>query len=111
MDNAITALSDPTRRAIVEMLAGKELPAGAIASRFEISAPAVSQHLKVLKDAKLVTVRADAQRRLYSLNKDGFEEMDEWLSRIRRFWTRNLDALEKMLRDQDKAQDKAKGKK
>ena len=111
MDNAIAALSDPTRRAIVEMLAGKELPAGAIASRFEISAPAVSQHLKVLKDARLVTVRADAQRRLYSLNKDGFEEMDEWLSRIRRFWTRNLDALEKILRDQDKAQDKAKGKK
>lgn len=111
MDHTIAALSDPTRLQIVEMLAGKELPAGAIAARFDISAPAVSQHLKVLKDAKLVTVRADAQRRLYSLNRDGFEEMEEWLSRIRRYWMKNLDALEKILRDQDKAQDKAKGKK
>lgn len=102
----IAALSDPTRLKIVEMLAGKELPAGAIASKFDISAPAVSQHLKVLKDAKLVTVRADAQRRLYSLNRDGFEEMEEWLSRIRRYWMKNLDALEKILRDQDKAKGK-----
>jgi DNA-binding transcriptional ArsR family regulator len=100
---AITALSDPTRQRIVEMLAGRELPAGAIASKFDMSAPAVSQHLKVLKDAKLVTVRADAQRRLYSLNKDGFEEMDEWLQRIRRYWMKNLDTLEKILRDEDKA--------
>jgi DNA-binding transcriptional ArsR family regulator len=99
----ITALSDPTRLKIVEMLAGKELPAGAIAAKFDMSAPAVSQHLKVLKDAKLVTVRADAQRRLYSLNKDGFEEMEEWLSRIRRYWIKNLDRLEKILRDEDKA--------
>jgi DNA-binding transcriptional ArsR family regulator len=106
---AITALSDPTRQRIIEMLAGKELPAGAIASKFDMSAPAVSQHLKVLKDAKLVTVRADAQRRLYSLNKDGFEEMEEWLQRIRRYWIKNLDALEKILRDEDKA--KGKGKK
>lgn len=111
MDHAIAALSDPTRREIVEMLAGRELAAGEIASNFDISAPAVSQHLKVLKDAKLVNVRADAQRRLYSLNKDGFEEMDEWLRRIRRYWTKNLDALEKILRDQDKAQDRAKGRK
>jgi DNA-binding transcriptional ArsR family regulator len=106
MEHAIAALSDPTRREIIEMLAGKEMPAGAIASRFDMSAPAVSQHLKVLKEAKLVTVRADAQRRLYSLNKDGFEEMDEWLSRIRRYWSKNLDALEKILRDQDKAKGK-----
>jgi DNA-binding transcriptional ArsR family regulator len=109
MDHAIAALSDPTRLKIVEILAGKELAAGAIASKFDISAPAVSQHLKVLKDAKLVTVRTDAQRRLYSLNRDGFEEMEEWLRRIRRYWTRNLDALEKLLRDEDKA--KRKGKK
>jgi DNA-binding transcriptional ArsR family regulator len=107
--DTIVALSDPTRLKIVEMLAGKELPAGAIASKFDMSAPAVSQHLKVLKDAKLVTVRADAQRRLYSLNKDGFEEMEEWLQRIRRYWIKNLDALEKILRDDDKA--KGKGKK
>ena len=102
----ITALSDPTRLKIIEMLAGKELSAGVIASRFDMSAPAVSQHLRVLKDAKLVTVRADAQRRLYSLNREGFEEMDEWLQRIRRFWNKRLDALEKILRDEDKAKGK-----
>jgi DNA-binding transcriptional ArsR family regulator len=104
--DTIAALSDPTRLKIVEMLAGKELAAGAIASKFDMSAPAVSQHLKILKDAKLVTMRADAQRRLYSLNKDGFEEMDEWLQRIRRFWSKRLDALEKILRDEDKAKGK-----
>lgn len=101
--HALTALADPTRQRIVEMLAAKELAMGEIASRFDMSPPAVSQHLKVLRDARLVTVRADAQRRLYSLNKDGFEEMDEWLSRIRRFWSKRLDALEKILRDEDKA--------
>jgi DNA-binding transcriptional ArsR family regulator len=99
----IAALSDPTRQKIVEMLAGKELSAGAIASRFDMSAPAVSQHLKVLKDAKLVSVRANAQQRIYSLNRDGFEELEDWLERIRRYWAKNLDRLEKILRDEDKA--------
>lgn len=100
--HALTALADPTRQRIVEMLAAKELAMGEIASKFDMSPPAVSQHLKVLRDARLVRVRADAQRRLYSLNKDGFEEMDEWLKRIRSFWNRRLDALEKILREQDK---------
>ncbi len=99
---ALNALADPTRQRIVEMLASRELPMGEIASRFDMSPPAISQHLKVLRDAKLVTVRADAQKRLYSLNEDGFEEMDEWLQRIRRFWNKRLDALEKILREQDK---------
>ncbi len=100
---ALTALADPTRQRIVEMLASHELPMGEIASKFDMSPPAISQHLKVLRDAKLVTVRADAQKRLYSLNKDGFEEMDEWLQRIRRYWNKRLDALEKLLREDDKA--------
>jgi DNA-binding transcriptional ArsR family regulator len=99
----LAALSDPTRLKIIEMLAGRELAAGAIASKFAMSAPAVSQHLRVLKQAKLVSVRADAQRRLYSLNRDGFEEMDAWLQRIRRYWVRNLDKLEQILRDEDNA--------
>ena len=95
----LTALSDPTRQRIVEMLAARELSAGQIAAKFDMSAPAVSQHLKVLKDAKLVRVRAEAQRRIYSLDRDGFEEMDEWLARIRRFWTGKLDLLEQALKD------------
>lgn len=101
--HALTALADPTRQRIVEMLAVRELAMGEIASKFDMSPPAVSQHLKVLRDAKLVTVRAEAQRRIYALDREGFEEMDEWLQRIRRFWNKRLDALEKILREEDKS--------
>lgn len=105
---ALNALADPTRRRIVEMLASHELPMGEIASKFDMSPPAISQHLKVLRDAKLVRVRADAQRRIYTLDREGFEKMDEWLEKIRRFWTTKLDALERVLNEEDR---KAKRKK
>jgi DNA-binding transcriptional ArsR family regulator len=98
----LNALADPTRQRIVEMLAARELSAGDIAGKFDVSAPAISQHLKVLKQAKLVRVRADAQRRIYTLDPKGFEEMDEWLTRIRRFWRGNLDALERVLKEDDR---------
>jgi DNA-binding transcriptional ArsR family regulator len=99
---SLNALADPTRQRIVEMLAARELSAGDIAGKFDVSAPAISQHLKVLKQAKLVRVRADAQRRIYTLDPKGFEEMDEWLTRIRRFWRGNLDALERVLKEDDR---------
>jgi DNA-binding transcriptional ArsR family regulator len=99
---AFTALSDPTRQRIVEMLAARELSAGAIAEEFDVSAPAISQHLKVLRDAKLVRVRADAQRRIYALDPAGFEELDDWLTRIRRFWRGKLDLLERVLKEEDR---------
>ena len=105
---ALNALADPTRQRIVEMLAERELSAGSIAKRFAMSAPAVSQHLKVLRDAKLVRVRADAQRRIYALDPAGFDEMDEWLTRIRRFWRGKLDALEQALRDDDRKTTRSK---
>jgi len=81
------ALADPTRRRIVEMLAVRELRAGEIARRFDMTAPAVSQHLKLLRDAGLVHVRRDAQRRIYALDARGLAELDEWLGRFRRFWS------------------------
>src|SRR6476659_8294279 len=99
---ALSALADPTRQRIVEMLAERELSAGAIADSFDVTAPAISQHLKVLKDAKLVRVRIDAQRRIYALDQSGFDEMDRWLSRIRRFWTARLHALEQVLKQDDR---------
>ncbi len=68
---ALTALADPTRRQIVEMLADGERTAGDITRQFDISAPAISQHLKVLRQARLVSVRADAQRRIYTLDAPG----------------------------------------
>jgi DNA-binding transcriptional ArsR family regulator len=99
--NSFAALADPTRQRIVEMLAGRELSAGDIAGEFDISAPAVSQHLKVLKEAKLVCVRAEAQRRIYALDPAGFDEIDTWLAHVRRFWRGRLDLLERALKEDD----------
>jgi DNA-binding transcriptional ArsR family regulator len=93
------ALSDPTRRRIVEMLATRELRAGEIARRFDMTAPAVSQHLKLLREAGLVQVRRDAQRRIYAIDPAGLAEMDVWLGRFRRLWSSRLDALERELTD------------
>jgi len=74
---------------------------GEIAEQFEMSRPAVSQHLKVLRDADIVTVRAEAQRRIYSLSDDGLEEVDAWLQKVRRYWLGRLDKLEQALRDEE----------
>ena len=96
--NGLTALSDPTRQRIVEMLAAGALCSGDIASCFQLSAPAVSQHLKTLRAAKLVTVRAEAQKRIYELNPEGVNELSAWVDRIRSFWNPKLDALEDALK-------------
>jgi len=105
--NAFAALSDSTRLAIVELLGSGERTAGAIGERFPISAPAVSQHLKTLREAGLVRVRIDGQRRIYSLDPNGFAEMEDWLARMRRFWGGRLDALERALRQDDEQGEKA----
>lgn len=93
----LTALADPTRQRIVEMLAGGALSAGDIASRFALSPPAISQHLKTLKAARLVTVRAERQKRIYELDPVGFGEVGAWVDHIRGFWSHKLDALEQAL--------------
>ena len=95
------ALADPTRRRIVELLGSGERAAGALGAEFEISPPAISQHLKALREAGLVRVRIDGQRRIYSLDPDGFEEMDAWFARMRRFWSGRLDALQRELEKED----------
>ena len=92
------ALADPTRQRIVEMLAGGALCAGDIAGRFELSPPAISQHLKALKAAKLVKVRAEAQKRIYELDPEGLADLSDWVAKIRAFWNPRLDALEHALR-------------
>jgi DNA-binding transcriptional ArsR family regulator len=99
--NAFAALADPTRRQIVELLLQQPLAAGAIASEFAISQPAVSQHLKVLREAKLVRVHVKAQQRIYELNPESFLEIQDWLTNITRFWTGRLDVLEAQLRRED----------
>jgi DNA-binding transcriptional ArsR family regulator len=95
---ALQALSDPTRQRIVEMLASGALSSGEIAGRFSLSAPAISQHLKTLKTARLVTVRVDRQKRIYTLDPDGVAELSAWVDQIRAFWNPKLDALEEALK-------------
>jgi DNA-binding transcriptional ArsR family regulator len=87
------ALSDPLRANIVQLLAHRDMNAGEIAARFPVSRPAVSRHLSVLLKSKLVRVRDEAQRRVYSLNPDGLDEIDQWVGQCRRVWNRRLDAL------------------
>lgn len=103
----LEALADPTRRRIVELLAERERSAGELVQKFSMTAPAVSQHLKILRDAQLVSVRPDAQRRIYAVNPAGLDELDAWLARTRRFWSSRLDLLERELRAED-ARDRRK---
>ncbi len=95
---ALEALADPIRRHIVELLAERERDAGEIASHFDVSRPAVSRHLRVLREHGLVQARSEAQRRVYSLDPAPLEEVDEWLARYRGIWTNRLDALDVQLR-------------
>lgn len=98
MKNIFTALSDPTRRTIVELLAQHGcLAASDISGRFPVSPPAISQHLKTLREAGLVQVEVRAQQRIYRINPKGINELETWLSQTRRFWMQNLDALERAL--------------
>ena len=99
--DTFTALADPTRRRIIESLAAGEASFGELADKFEMSRPAVSQHLKVLRNAGIVTARPDAQRRIYSLTDESFAEVEEWLGRVREFWLRRLDRLEEILEESE----------
>ena len=108
---SLLAIADPTRRRIVELLAVKERTAGELVEEFDLSAPAISQHLNVLREAGLVTTRAEGQSRIQALNPDGLDELDAWLEKTRAIWSRRLDALERELRAEDEATAKAKKKK
>ncbi len=83
---SLAALADPTRQRIMEMLSAGPLSSGDIASRFAVSAPAISQHLKMLRDAKLVFARPDKQKRIYELDAKGVGELADWINGLRKFW-------------------------
>ncbi|PWU54636.1 transcriptional regulator [Micromonospora sp. S4605] len=95
--HAFDVLGDPVRRRILELLAGGEMPAGGLSdvirAEFGISQPAVSQHLKVLRDNGFTTVRPEGTRRLYAVDPAPLREVDDWLGHFRRFWTPPLQAL------------------
>ena len=96
--DAFAALADPTRRRIVELLAEGEHDVAELNAHFPISQPAVSRHLRVLREHGLVRSRPEAQRRVYSLDPAPLAELDDWLARYRSFWAQRLDALETELR-------------
>ena len=104
--DTFSALADPTRRQIVESLAIGEASFGDIADQFDMTRPAVSQHLKTLREAGIVTVRAEAQRRIYRLSDDGLDEMDAWLNKVRAYWNQRLDTLEQLLASEDRTEEK-----
>jgi DNA-binding transcriptional ArsR family regulator len=96
------AVAEPTRRAILDLLAEGERPAGELVAAFPaLTQPAVSRHLRVLLDVGLVEVRPEAQRRIYALRPERLAELDAWLGRYRRFWAGRLDALERHLDDRE----------
>jgi DNA-binding transcriptional ArsR family regulator len=95
------ALSDPTRRAIVELLAQRgELSASEIAGQFPMSAPAISQHLKVLREANVVTMEKRAQQRIYRINAQAVQEVGSWAGRMAQLWQRRFDVLDDLLREE-----------
>ena len=90
LDQAFQALADPVRRSILRRLSRSDLTAGAIAEPFDISRPAISRHLKVLRDAGLVSVRTDGRERWFSLNADGVTDAEAWLDELRYVWRTSL---------------------
>ena len=97
MANAFDVLGDPVRRRILELLADGEHASGEVVAivqkEFDISQPAVSQHLKVLRESGFASVRIDGTRRIYTVDAAAMREVDVWLDRFRGFWSRKLDAL------------------
>ncbi|WP_029434082.1 helix-turn-helix transcriptional regulator [Blastococcus sp. URHD0036] len=91
---ALTALADPIRREIVALLAGGEVSAGELARRFPVSRPAVSRHLRVLREVGLVQARVEGRRHLYALDPAPLRELDAWLEPYRDLWAQRLDALD-----------------
>jgi DNA-binding transcriptional ArsR family regulator len=87
-------LGEPRRQAILDLLRTGERPVGDIVEQLQLSQPAVSKHLRVLKEAGVVEARTDAQRRLYRIRPEPFIELDAWLASYRRLWASHLDLLE-----------------
>lgn len=94
---SLEAIADPTRRRIVEMLAERDRPVGELVHALGMTAPAISQHLKVLRSAGVVQSRAEGQTRIQSLNRHAFQDLSSWLARTLGFWQERLDLLEEQL--------------
>jgi len=109
LDQTFAALADPTRRAILLRLAEGERTVNELAAPFAISLPAVSRHLKVLEQARLITRTPDGQRRRCSLRPEALESAADWLAFHRRFWSESFDRLEEELRQSAKNKEETHG--
>jgi DNA-binding transcriptional ArsR family regulator len=96
---AFEVLAEPNRRRILDLIRDEERPVGELVHELELSQPAVSKHLRILREAGLVEVRIDAQRRLYRVNPGPLRDLDAWLAPYRRMWSERLDDLERHLDD------------
>ena len=94
MESSFEVVAEPNRRAILSLLVSSQQSVGAIERQLRMSQPAVSKHLRVLREAGFVESTVDAQRRLYRLRPEPFQELDSWLAQFRRFWSAHVDALE-----------------
>ena len=110
LDNTFAALADPTRRAILERLAGGEATVNELAAPFSISLPAISRHLKVLRRANLVVQERDAQHRRCRLNPAALMEAEEWLTFYKKFWNESFDRLAEHLEQPRKPKEISDGK-
>ncbi len=99
--NSFNVLAQPTRLRILNELTISERNVGDLVGALELSQPAISKHLKVLRDAGFVACRTDAQRRVYRIDSAPFRNLDEWLEPYRQLWTKRLDALERHLDEQE----------
>jgi len=111
MESVFEIIAEPNRRAILSLLVSSQQSVGEIERQLGMPQPTVSKHLRVLREAGFVESRVDAQRRLYRLKPDPFQEVDDWLAQFRRFWSENVDALERHLDRMDELtqkKDKAK---
>lgn len=99
LTDTFAALGDPTRFAIVEtLLAQGEQPAGALHERFDVTAPAVSRHLKVLREAQIISQRVNGKQRLYAVKPEALQAINDWSMSYQRFWSGSFDRLEVALR-------------
>jgi DNA-binding transcriptional ArsR family regulator len=97
VESVFEIIAEPNRRAILSLLVSSEQSVGEIERELRMSQPTVSKHLRVLREAGFVESTVDAQRRLYRLKPEPFQEVDAWLAPFRRFWSAHLDALERHL--------------
>jgi DNA-binding transcriptional ArsR family regulator len=97
MESAFEIIAEPNRRAILSLLVSSQQSVGEIERQLHMPQPTVSKHLRVLREAGFVESTVDAQRRLYRLRPEPFQELDDWLAQFRRFWSAHVDALERYL--------------